>query len=137
LIVFCVKCSNKSGDKKKWSICSLCLCPSTVFPVVLELHVLLSYLWSHMPYPSLSSHSHHMCSQMPHNVCSFILKCLCFLGMYCLKIILPLKSTITSFTARCSEGSSYFEYVPFSKSEVCLVSIMCHISGHYCQEYCH
>jgi len=42
-----------------------------------------------------------------HNVAEFVnlqLKHLCFLEMYYLKVTLSLKNTITSFTAKCSDG---------------------------------
>jgi hypothetical protein len=60
-VVFCfVRLLNKSGNKNKLSTYSLCPCPSTFLSVVLQLHVLLSYLGLHMSCPSLSIHSYHV-----------------------------------------------------------------------------
>jgi hypothetical protein len=63
LILFLVRALNKPGNEKKLFIYSLCPCPSIFLSIAVLLGVFLSYLQSHVSWPTLSRHLFSMCSQ--------------------------------------------------------------------------
>jgi hypothetical protein len=97
------KSSYNSGEKKKLSVYSSCLRPSVLSVLSLS-HGLLSHAVPCPVYPSPSILSCHVYLSELHSLKIFMLKHLCFFGMYCLKITLPLKETMTLSLARFLEG---------------------------------
>jgi len=100
------KSSKSLGDENKLSINSLCPKPSTLQVKCLNSCLSCCHVVSGRVWVFTQVHSHVIC--IPWFVTQFVnfdtKSFLFFLGMYCLKIILPWNFTITSSTAKCSEG---------------------------------